>query len=111
VRPEFILHRSLPPPHLCGIGRERAPDDLTAHPGRAGVCQGPRSKLGGHRKQSDISKAEAVERAQRLAPVMAELSGLSARAAAEELNRRGIPTASGGRWQAVQVIRVRERLA
>jgi DNA invertase Pin-like site-specific DNA recombinase len=68
-------------------------------------------KLGGHRGQSDISKAEAIERAQRLAPVMAELSGLSARAAAEELNRRGIPTASGGKWQAVQVIRVRERLA
>jgi hypothetical protein len=40
-----------------------------------------------------------------------ELSGLSARKAAEELNRRGIPTATGRRWFAPQVIRVRERLA
>ena len=68
-------------------------------------------KLGGHREQSEITKAGAIERAQRLAPVMAELSGLSARAAAEELNRRGIPTANGGKWQAVQVIRVKNRLA
>jgi hypothetical protein len=36
---------------------------------------------------------------------------LSARKAAEELNRRGIPTATGRRWFAPQVIRVRERLA
>ena len=68
-------------------------------------------KLGGHREQSEITKAGAIERAQRLAPIMAELSGLSARAAAEELNRRGIPTANGGKWQAVQVIRIRGRLA
>jgi hypothetical protein len=30
--------------------------------------------------------------------------------AAEELNRRGITTAAGRKWQAVQVIRVRQRL-
>jgi Recombinase len=54
---------------------------------------------------------EALERAEQLRPVFAELSGLSARKAAEELNRRGIPTAAGGKWFAAQVIRVRERLA
>jgi DNA invertase Pin-like site-specific DNA recombinase len=67
-------------------------------------------RLGGHRAQSDITKSEALERAEALRGVFEELSGLSARAAAEELNRRGIPTASGGKWQAVQVIRVRGRL-
>ena len=67
-------------------------------------------ELGGHREQSDISKAEAAERAEGLRSVFQELSGLSARAAAEELNRRGIRTANGGNWQAVQVIRVRRRL-
>jgi DNA invertase Pin-like site-specific DNA recombinase len=68
-------------------------------------------RLGGHREQSDITKAEAQRRAEALRGVFADLSHLSARAAAEELNRRGIPAASGGKWQAVQVIRVRNRLA
>jgi hypothetical protein len=54
--------------------------------------------------------AAAAERAEALRPVFAELSGLSARKAAEELNRRDIPTAAGRKWHAVQVIRVRERL-
>ena len=67
-------------------------------------------RLGGHRAQSDLTKAEAQQRAESLRTVFEELSGLSARATAEELNRRGIPTAGGGKWQAVQVIRVRNRL-
>ena len=67
--------------------------------------------LGGHREQSDINRAEATERAHGLRSVFAGLSGLSARKAAEELNRRGIPTAANGKWHAAQVIRVRERLA
>jgi hypothetical protein len=53
---------------------------------------------------------EALERAEALRGVFAELSGLSARKAAEELNRRGIPTAAGGKWFAQQVLRVRARL-
>jgi DNA invertase Pin-like site-specific DNA recombinase len=67
-------------------------------------------KLGGHREQSDIAKAEAQKRAQALRSVFEELAGLSARAAAEELNKRGITTAAGGKWHAAQVIRVRGRL-
>jgi hypothetical protein len=39
--------------------------------------------------------------------VLEELRGLFA----EELNRRGITTAEGGKWYAAQVIRVRGRLA
>jgi len=66
--------------------------------------------LGGHREQGEINRAAAAERANGLHGVFAELSGLSARATAEELNRRGISTATGGKWHAVQVIRVRERL-
>src|SRR5829696_1657801 len=47
-------------------------------------------------------KVQAVERAVELAPVLRELqaSGLSARGMAVELNRRGLETASGGRWHA-----------
>mgnify|MGYP003525716327 CR=1 FL=1 len=51
------------------------------------------------------------ERAEALRPVLEELRGLSARKVAEELNRRGITTAEGGKWYAAQVIRVRGRLA
>jgi DNA invertase Pin-like site-specific DNA recombinase len=68
-------------------------------------------KLGGHRAWSDVIARQAVERAEALRSVFEELSDLSARKAADELNRRGIPGAAGGKWQAVQVIRVRGRLA
>jgi DNA invertase Pin-like site-specific DNA recombinase len=68
-------------------------------------------QLGGHRAQSDITKAEAQQRAERLRGVFDELSVFSATKAAQELNRRGVPTAAGGKWQALQVIRVRQRLA
>jgi DNA invertase Pin-like site-specific DNA recombinase len=67
-------------------------------------------KLGGHRAKSDETAQQAAERAEALRSVFEELSDLSARKAADELNRRGIPTAAGGKWQAVQVIRVRGRL-
>jgi DNA invertase Pin-like site-specific DNA recombinase len=60
-------------------------------------------KLGGHREQSDLTKAEAQQRAESLRSVFEEVSGLTATAAAEELNRRGIPATLGGKWQAVQI--------
>lgn len=57
-------------------------------------------------------KAEAVERAKSLAPVLTELQaqGLSARAMAVALNQREVATPAGGRWHAQTVIRVLERL-
>src|SRR6266567_2436215 len=45
-----------------------------------------------------------------LRPVFVELIGMSARRAAEELNRRGISPLAGDNWFAAQVIRVRKRL-
>jgi DNA invertase Pin-like site-specific DNA recombinase len=48
-------------------------------------------------------------RAQAIASVLAELAGLSARAAAEELNKRAVATPTGAPWSAKTVIRVRER--
>jgi hypothetical protein len=41
---------------------------------------------------------------------MAELGALSAIQAAIVLNERGLPTAAGSKWTAVQVVRVRARL-
>jgi DNA invertase Pin-like site-specific DNA recombinase len=69
------------------------------------------TKLGGRNAQSELAEREARERAERLRPIFAELTGLSAHKAADELNRRGIGTPKGGKWYAATVIRVRERLA
>ena len=55
-------------------------------------------------------QAEAEARAEALRPVFAELASLSHRAAANALNERGIKTATGKAWTAMQVIRVRDRL-
>jgi DNA invertase Pin-like site-specific DNA recombinase len=67
-------------------------------------------KLGGANAQSELAAKEAQDRAEELRPVFAELARLSARKAAEELNRRGVPTPAGAKWHAVTVLRVRERL-
>jgi hypothetical protein len=48
--------------------------------------------------------------AERMRPVMRELADLSARKAAEELNRRKIATSTGGKWYAATIIRLRERI-
>jgi len=42
-------------------------------------------------------------------PVMAQLAGLSAHKAAAELNRRKIASATGGKWYAATVIKLRDR--
>jgi DNA invertase Pin-like site-specific DNA recombinase len=67
-------------------------------------------KLGGSNARSELAAREARERAEQLRPIFAELVGLSAHKVADELNRRGIETPKGGKWHAVTVIRVRERL-
>jgi hypothetical protein len=55
-----------------------------------------------------IANAEAFAR--RTRPVFTELSGLSARAAAQELDRRGCATARGVKWSATLIVRTRKRL-
>jgi DNA invertase Pin-like site-specific DNA recombinase len=71
------------------------------------------TKLGRHGAEhlAPLYKAQAIETAQELAPVLMELKeqGLSARGMAEELNRRGVPTPARGRWHAQTVIRVLRR--
>jgi DNA invertase Pin-like site-specific DNA recombinase len=67
-------------------------------------------KLGGTNAQSIANRDEARQRAEELRPVLDELSGLSANAAASELNRRQVATPKGGQWHALTVLRLRERL-
>jgi hypothetical protein len=67
-------------------------------------------KLGGWTAGSERSAKEAAALAERMRPVMAQLAGLSAHKAAAELNRRKIASATGGKWYAATVIKLRGRL-
>ena len=69
----------------------------------------PRSEIGrAHSVEANMANAEAF--AERMRPILAELSGLSARATAAELEKRGYATARGGKWSPTLVIRTRARL-
>lgn len=81
-------------------------------------------KLGGNRgavltteakaKGVRVRVAKANDRATDLLPVIADIRAAGARSLrqiADALNERGIPTARGGRWSAVQVSRVEARAA
>jgi Recombinase len=57
---------------------------------------------------ANAAKADAFAKQMRL--IFDELAGLSASAAARELERRGYATARGGNWSARHVIRIRRRL-
>jgi DNA invertase Pin-like site-specific DNA recombinase len=100
----FLLHiyAALAEKERAMMGR-RTKDALAAAKAR-GV------RLGGLRPKGVEYQREAAERAESLRSIFMELSGLSHRAAAAELNARGITTAEGGQWHAVQVSRVRDRL-
>jgi len=69
-------------------------------------------KLGGPKLGAinETRRADSVARAQAIAPILAELSGLSARAAAAALNARRVATPTGKAWSTKTVIRARDRL-
>src|SRR5260370_17435380 len=63
----------------------------------------PHSRRGLHGKLAADSRADA------LVPIIRELRAagfISRRSLANELNRRGIPTARGGRWHYTTVVRM-----
>jgi DNA invertase Pin-like site-specific DNA recombinase len=101
----FLLHiyAALAEKERAMISR-RTKDALSAAKAR-GV------RLGGLRSKGEEYQREAAARAEALRPVFEGIAGLSHRAAAKVLNERGIKTATGKEWTAVQVTRVRERLA
>ena len=67
------------------------------------------TKLGGLRDKGRELQAAAAAWAEERRP-FEELAGLTHRAAAQTLNDRGIMTAEGKSWHAMQVARVRQRL-
>ncbi|HZA91305.1 MAG TPA: recombinase family protein [Gemmatimonadales bacterium] len=75
-------------------------------------ARGKRLGRNGAEKLAPAYKAQAVERAVELAPVLEELqaAGLSARRIAAELNRRRVATPADRQWHAQTVIRVLRRV-
>src|SRR5215472_12641256 len=101
----FLLHiyAALAEKERALISR-RTKDALAAAKARGVV-------IGGLRDKGRELHAEALDRAEALRPVFVELAVLSHRALAKALNDRGIKTAQGAGWSAVQVTRVRKRLS
>jgi DNA invertase Pin-like site-specific DNA recombinase len=65
----------------------------------------------GNRALVEAQRVAAAERAEALRSVFEELAGMTMRADAAELDRRGVATPTGAKWSSVAVMRVRERLA
>lgn len=79
---------------------------------QAAKSRGKRLGRNGAETLAPAYKAEALDRAEQLRPVLEELQGqnLSARAMAAELNRRGIPTPTRAPWSSTTLLRVIRRL-
>src|SRR5262249_51481399 len=78
----------------------------------AAKARGTRLGRNGSDRLAPAHRAEAMERARQLAPVLAELksAGISMRRMAVELTLRGIPTPNGAKWHAETVRRVMVRV-
>ena len=84
---------------------KRTKDGLRVAKERGVVLGGPAlASINSARQRAAVSRARAI------APVLAELAGLSAHAAAAELNTRRVPTPMGRPWSAKTVIRARARV-
>jgi DNA invertase Pin-like site-specific DNA recombinase len=80
---------------------------------QAAKARGTRLGRHGAEQLAPAYRAQAVERARALAPVVAEIQAAGAsslREIAAGLNARGISTVQGGRWSAMQVKRVLARV-
>jgi DNA invertase Pin-like site-specific DNA recombinase len=67
----------------------------------------------GQAAATDAAKARAAQAADDLAPILAEITSSGAtslRQIADQMNRRGIPTARGGRWAAPAVRNLIQRI-
>src|ERR1700737_2899455 len=78
---------------------------------QAAKARGVRLGRNGAERLAPAPRAEAVERARQLAPILAELKsvGMSARQMAAELTVRGIATPNGGTWHAQTILRMIDR--
>ena len=95
---------------------ERTKEALAAAKARAvklGNPHGPPQPFTAETRRlgAEALRRNADARAEQLGDVLSEFDGRSANATAKLLNKRGIPTARGGKWTARSIIDVRARLA
>jgi DNA invertase Pin-like site-specific DNA recombinase len=97
--------------HILAAVAEHERDAISARTKAAlAAAKANGKKLGNYQRIAAAKQRATAARAEAVREAVTATAHLSMRAAAEALNRRGIRTASGKQWQAMQVHRVRSRL-
>src|SRR5215472_14535396 len=97
--------------HILAAVAEHERDAISARTKAAlAAAKANGKKLGNYRRIAEAKQRATTARAEAVRPAVTATAHLSTRAAADALNRRGIKTASGAQWHAMQVHRVRQRL-
>jgi DNA invertase Pin-like site-specific DNA recombinase len=109
----FGFLSGLPPPGAALAGKERRLISARTKAALAAAkARGKRLGRNGAERLAPAYRAEAMACAAEVVPVLEDVrasGALSLRQIAAGLNQRGIPTARGGTWSAMQVKRVLER--
>ncbi|GLR85834.1 recombinase family protein [Bradyrhizobium iriomotense] len=97
--------------HILAAVAEHERDAISARTKAAlAAAKAKGRKLGNYRRIAKAKQEAATARAEAVRPAITSTRHLSMQAAADELNSRGIRTATGKPWHAIQVSRVRQRL-
>jgi DNA invertase Pin-like site-specific DNA recombinase len=97
--------------HILAAVAEHVRDAISARTKAAlAAARAKGKRLGNYQRIAAAKQRATAERAEAVRPAIAETARLSACAAAAELNRRDISTASDKPWHAMQISRMRDRL-
>jgi DNA invertase Pin-like site-specific DNA recombinase len=97
--------------HILAAVAEHERDAISARTKAAlAAAKANGKKLGNYRRIAEAKQRATAARAEAVRGAIVDTAHLSTRAAADALNRRGISTANGKRWHAMQIHRARERL-
>jgi DNA invertase Pin-like site-specific DNA recombinase len=97
--------------HILAAVAEHERDAISARTKAAlAAAKANGKKLGNYQRIAEAKQRATAARVEAMREAIAETAHLSARVAADALNRRGIKTASGKQWHAMTVLRTRHRL-
>jgi DNA invertase Pin-like site-specific DNA recombinase len=97
--------------HILAAVAEHERDAISARTKAAlAAAKANGKKLGNYQRIAEAKQRATAARDEAVRAAIADTAHLSTRAAADALNRRGVTTASGKQWHAMQVHRVRSRL-
>jgi hypothetical protein len=98
-------------PHIYAACAEQERRNVSERTRQALATAKARGQVLGNAALAKANRDTAAGRAEALRDVFTELAGMTTRAAAAELERRGITTSTGAPWSAMAVLRIRNRLA